>query len=55
MRFCLFALAVGIGTASAQGQIDRKTVHNLQKAWEWRTGEKPMEAYGTRPGLPLKS
>jgi quinoprotein glucose dehydrogenase len=48
MRFCLFAIVLA---ASAQVQIDRKSVHSLQKAWEWRTGEKPMEAYGTRPGM----
>jgi glucose dehydrogenase len=51
MRLCVFAIVLGIGAAFSQGQIDRKNVRNLQKVWEWRTGEKPMEAYGTRPGM----
>jgi quinoprotein glucose dehydrogenase len=36
---------------SALTQINRENVRNLQLAWEWRTGEKLLDAYGTRPGL----
>ena len=32
-------------------QINRENVSHLILAWEWRTGEKPLPAYGTHPGL----
>lgn len=31
-------------------QLDRDTVKNLAIAWEWKTGEEPLEVFGTRPG-----
>jgi quinoprotein glucose dehydrogenase len=31
-------------------QINRTNVTRLQVAWEWKTGEKPLEEYGTFPG-----
>ena len=31
--------------------IDREKVTRLQQVWEWKTGEEPLEEYGTRPGM----
>jgi len=30
--------------------ITPANVHQLEKAWEWNTGEKPHAEFGTRPG-----
>ncbi len=35
---------------SALADIDRTNVGRLQVAWEWKPGEEPNEALGTRPG-----
>jgi quinoprotein glucose dehydrogenase len=31
-------------------QINRDTVKQLQQAWEWKTGEQPLQQFGTTPG-----
>ena len=36
---------------SALTQINRQNVRNLKPAWEWRTGEKALDAYKTTPGM----
>ena len=36
---------------SSLTQINRANVSRLQLAWEWRTGEKTLPAFGTHPGL----
>jgi quinoprotein glucose dehydrogenase len=36
---------------SKLAQINRSNVSRLQLAWDWRTGEKALEAYGTQPGM----
>lgn len=35
---------------SALADINRDNVQNLAVAWEWKTGEKELTEYGTRPG-----
>ena len=35
---------------SSLADVNRSTVSRLAPAWEWRTGEKALERYGTRPG-----
>ncbi len=35
---------------SPLADIDTGNVSRLAPAWEWSTGEKPLEQYGTRPG-----
>jgi quinoprotein glucose dehydrogenase len=32
-------------------QINKENVKNLKVAWEWRTGEKPLEQFHTTPGV----
>ncbi len=36
---------------SSLTQINRTNVNRLKLAWEWQTGDKPLEKWGTRPGL----
>jgi quinoprotein glucose dehydrogenase len=36
---------------STLADINTGNVSKLRKAWEWRTGEKQMPEYGTRPGM----
>jgi len=35
---------------SPLNDINKSTVSRLAAAWEWKTGEKALETYGTRPG-----
>jgi quinoprotein glucose dehydrogenase len=35
---------------SPLNDISKSTVSRLAAAWEWKTGEKALETYGTRPG-----
>jgi quinoprotein glucose dehydrogenase len=59
-----FAMAIGAaqewgwyaGDAAAThysplAQIDRGNVQRLRVAWEWKTGEQPMQDKGVRPGM----
>jgi len=36
---------------SALTDINTSNVSHLHEAWTWKTGEKPLEEYGTRPGM----
>lgn len=36
---------------SALTQINTKTVHDLKPAWQWHSGERANEEFGTKPGM----
>jgi quinoprotein glucose dehydrogenase len=36
---------------AALADINTKNVSQLKEAWVWKTGETPLEEYGTRPGM----
>jgi quinoprotein glucose dehydrogenase len=35
---------------SALAQINRDNIAQLQTAWEWKTGEQPLQEFNTTPG-----
>jgi quinoprotein glucose dehydrogenase len=36
---------------SPLAQINKANVHNLNLAWQWKTGEQRLAEYGTSPGI----
>jgi quinoprotein glucose dehydrogenase len=41
----------GAAHYSALADINSKNVSRLRQAWVWKTGETPLQEYGTRPGM----